>query len=160
MACYAYSVLTRWFSSVYSGAESRTSSDQMAKQVVTASSVTPGEVNDSSQLPETTYDIPDIVQPTKRKGGDTDKRRGHRQSDNYSSRDMQFYYGPCTQCICQHKINRRYGGLIDLWWRSYVHLDKEPGKLYSVKTKGGRNSDSAWRNHHENIAPLLQNVFC
>ena len=48
-------------------------SDQMAKQVVIASSVTPGELNDSSQSPETTYDIPDIVQPTKRKGGDTDK---------------------------------------------------------------------------------------
>ena len=32
MACYAYSVLTRWFSSVYSGAGSRPSSDQMAKQ--------------------------------------------------------------------------------------------------------------------------------
>ena len=69
MACYAYSVLTRWFSSVYSGAGSRPSSDQ----VVIASSVTPREFNDSSQLPETTYDIPDIVQPTKRKGGDTDK---------------------------------------------------------------------------------------
>ena len=73
MACYAYSVLTRWFSSVYSGAGSRPSSDQMAKQVVIASSVTPREHNDNSQLPETTYDIPDIVQPTKRKGGDTDK---------------------------------------------------------------------------------------
>ena len=45
----------------------------MAKQVVIASSVTPGEFNDSSQSPETTYDIPDIAQPTKRKGGDTDK---------------------------------------------------------------------------------------
>ena len=45
----------------------------MAKQVVIASSVTPGEFNDSSQLPETTYDIPDIVQPTTWKGGDTDK---------------------------------------------------------------------------------------
>ena len=45
----------------------------MAKQVVIASSVTPGELNDSSQLPETTYDFPNIVQPTKRKGGDTDK---------------------------------------------------------------------------------------
>ena len=45
----------------------------MAKQVVIASSVTPREINDSSQLQETTYDIPDIVQPTKRKGGDTDK---------------------------------------------------------------------------------------
>ena len=73
MECYAYSVLTRWFSSVNSGAGSRPSSDQIAKQVVIASSVTPRELNDSSQLPKTTYDIPDIVQPTKRKGGDTDK---------------------------------------------------------------------------------------
>ena len=76
MECYAYSWLTRWFSSVYGaygGAGSRPSSDQMAKQVVIASSVTPRELNDSSQLPETTYDIPDIVQPTKRKGGNTDK---------------------------------------------------------------------------------------
>ena len=45
----------------------------MSKQVVIASSVTPRELNDNSQLPETTYDLPDIVQPTKRKGGDTDK---------------------------------------------------------------------------------------
>ena len=73
MTCYAYSVLTRWVSSVYSGAGSRPSSDLMAIQVVIALSVTPGEFKDSSQLPETTYDIPDIVQPTKRKGGDTDK---------------------------------------------------------------------------------------
>ena len=73
MACYAYSVLTRWFSSVYSGAGSEPSSDLMAKQVVIASSVTPREFNDSSQSPETTYDIPDIVQPTKLQGGDTDK---------------------------------------------------------------------------------------
>ena len=58
---------------MYSGAGSRPSSDKMAKQVVIASSVTPREFNDSSQLPETTYDLPDIVQPTKRKGGDTDK---------------------------------------------------------------------------------------
>ena len=40
-----------------------------------------------------------------------------------------------------------------------MHLDKEPGKLYSVQTKGGRNSDSAWRNYHENNAPLLQTYF-
>ena len=45
----------------------------MSKQVVIASSVTPSELNDNSQLPETTYDLPDIVQPTERKGGDTDK---------------------------------------------------------------------------------------
>ena len=72
MACYAYSVLTRWFSSVYSGAGSRPSLDLMAKQVI-ASSVTPSEFNDSSQLPDTTYDLPEIVQPTTRKGGDTYK---------------------------------------------------------------------------------------
>jgi hypothetical protein len=53
MACYAYSVLTRWFSSVHSGAESRSSSDLMAKQVVIASSVTPMEFNDRSPLPTT-----------------------------------------------------------------------------------------------------------
>ena len=45
----------------------------MAKQVVIASSVTPGEFNDSSQLQETTDDIPDIVQPTNQKRGDTFK---------------------------------------------------------------------------------------
>ena len=68
MAWYAYSVLTRWLSSVYSGAGSRTSPELMAKQAVIASSVTPGEFNDSSQLQETTYDIPDIVQPTRYPG--------------------------------------------------------------------------------------------
>ena len=66
-------MLTRWFSSVYSGAGSGPSSDQMAKQVAIASPVAPREHNDSSQLPETTYDIPDIDQLTKQKGGDTDK---------------------------------------------------------------------------------------
>ena len=45
----------------------------MAKQVVIASSVTPRELNDNSQLPETTYDLPEIVHSTKRKAGDTDK---------------------------------------------------------------------------------------
>ena len=71
MECYAYSVLTRWLSSIYSGAGSRTSSDLMSKQVVIASLVTPGELNDSSQLQETTYDIPDIVQPTGKEGKQT-----------------------------------------------------------------------------------------
>jgi hypothetical protein len=76
MACYrdAYSVLTRWISSVYSGAGSEQSLDQMAKQVVIASSVTPEDVNDVSLSQETTYDdVPNIVQPTDRKGGDTCK---------------------------------------------------------------------------------------
>ena len=40
-----------------------------------------------------------------------------------------------------------------------MHLDKELGELYSVQTKGGRNLDSAWRNYHENNAPLLQTYF-
>ena len=45
----------------------------MSKQVVIASLVTPVELNDSLQSPETTYDIPEIVQPTKQQGGDTVK---------------------------------------------------------------------------------------
>ncbi len=75
MACYAYSVLTRWFSSVYSGAGREPSLDQVVKQVVIASSVTYREVNasDQSHLPETTHDIPDIVQLINRKERDTDK---------------------------------------------------------------------------------------
>ena len=71
----------------------------MAKQVVIASSVTPREFNDSSQLQETTYDTPNIVQPTKRKGGDTDKGiiipaetfnfiMGHAQSEFVSTRSI------------------------------------------------------------------------
>ena len=70
---YVYSVLTRWFGSVCSGAGSRPSENQMAKQVVIASSVTPMDVCDGSHLQETTYDVPDIVQPTSRKGGDPRK---------------------------------------------------------------------------------------
>jgi hypothetical protein len=58
---------------VYSGAGGRPFSDQMSKQVVTASSVTPIDVNERSRLPESTYDIPDIVQQISRKGGDTNK---------------------------------------------------------------------------------------
>ncbi len=59
MACYAYSVLTLWFGSVYSGAGSEPSLDQMAKQVVIASSVTPKDVDDALLSQENTYDIPD-----------------------------------------------------------------------------------------------------
>jgi hypothetical protein len=73
MACYAYSVLNRWFSSVYSGAGSEPSVNRMAKQVVIASSVTPKDFNDALLSQETTYDIPDVVQPTDRKGGDSSK---------------------------------------------------------------------------------------
>ncbi len=73
MACYAYSVLNHWFSSVYSGAGSQPSVNQMAKQVVIASSVTPKDVNDAILSQETTYDISNVVQPTDRKGGDNRK---------------------------------------------------------------------------------------
>jgi hypothetical protein len=45
----------------------------MAKQVVIASSVTPKDVNDALLSQGITYDIPDVVQPTDRKGGDNRK---------------------------------------------------------------------------------------
>ncbi len=45
----------------------------MAKQVVIASSVTLMDVNDVLLSRETTYDIPNAVQQTDRKGGDTRK---------------------------------------------------------------------------------------
>ncbi len=45
----------------------------MVKQVVIASSVTPKDVNDILLSQETTYDIPDAIQQTNRKGGDTSK---------------------------------------------------------------------------------------
>ncbi len=73
MACYAYSVLTLWFSSVYSGAGSEHSINQMAKQVVIASSATSKDVNYVLLTQETTCDIPDVVQLTDKKGGDTSK---------------------------------------------------------------------------------------
>ena len=73
MACYAYSVLTRWFSSVYSGARSETPLEKESKQVVVTSSVTPSEVNNISHSPETIYDIPDSYQLSNRKQGDTVK---------------------------------------------------------------------------------------
>ena len=40
MVCYAYSVLNRWFSSVYSGAGSEPSVNQMVKQILLAKIVT------------------------------------------------------------------------------------------------------------------------
>ncbi len=57
-------MLNRWFSSVYSRAGSEPSVNQMAKQVVIASSVTPKDVNDAILSQETTYDIPDVVRIT------------------------------------------------------------------------------------------------
>ena len=73
MACYAYSVLTQWFSSVCSGAGSETPLSKESKQVVIASSMIPMEVNDKSSRPETTDDVPESCQEPNRKGGDTAK---------------------------------------------------------------------------------------
>ena len=55
MACYAFSVLNRWFSSVYIGAGSEPSVNQMTTQVVIASSVTPKDVNNAILSQDTTY---------------------------------------------------------------------------------------------------------
>ncbi len=38
-------------------------------------------------------------------------------------------------------------------------LDKEPGTLYPVLTKGGGNSDSAWSIINEYNTPLLQKIY-
>jgi hypothetical protein len=73
MACYAYNVLTSWFSSVYCRAGSETAWSQQSKQVVIASSMTPMDVNDISSRPETTDDVPESCQEPIRKGGDTAK---------------------------------------------------------------------------------------
>ena len=73
MVCYAYSVLSRWFSSVCSGAGSETPMSKESKQVVIASSMTPMDVNDISSRLETTVDVPDSCQGPDRKGGDTAK---------------------------------------------------------------------------------------
>ena len=69
MACYAYRVLTQWFSSVYSGAGSETPLSKESKQVVIASSMTPMDVNDISSRLETTVDVPDSCQEPDRKRG-------------------------------------------------------------------------------------------
>ncbi len=58
---------------MYSGAGSEHSLNQMEKQVVIASSVTSKDVTDALLTQETTYDIPFVVQPTERKGGNTSK---------------------------------------------------------------------------------------
>ena len=72
MACYAYSVLTQWFSSVCSGTGSETPLSKEPEQVVIASPMTPMDVNDISSL-ETIADVPDSCQEPDRKGGDTAK---------------------------------------------------------------------------------------
>ena len=72
MACYAYShgVLTQWFSSVCSGAESETPLSKEWNQIVIVSSMTPMDVNDISSRLETTVDVPDSCQEPDRKGGE------------------------------------------------------------------------------------------
>ena len=54
MACYAYRVLTQWFSSVCSGAGRETPWSKESNQVVIASSMIPMEVNDRIS-PKTDY---------------------------------------------------------------------------------------------------------
>ncbi len=73
MACYAYSVLTRWFSSVYCWAGRETALSKQSKQVVIASSMTPMDVKDVSSRLETTNDVSESCQQPNRKGGDTSK---------------------------------------------------------------------------------------
>ncbi len=73
MACYAYSVLTRWFSSVYCRAGCETALSKQSKQIVIASLMTPMDVNNISSLQETTNDLPESCQEPNRKGGDTAK---------------------------------------------------------------------------------------
>jgi hypothetical protein len=79
MECYAYShyhsVLTRWFSWVYSGAGSETLLSKESKQVVIASAMISMDVNVISSWLETTDDVPDSCQEPDRpgKGEDTAK---------------------------------------------------------------------------------------
>ena len=123
----------------------------MAKQVVIASSVTPREFNDSSQLPETTYDISDIVQPTEQKGGDTDKViiipvetcnfiMGHAHSAFVSTRSIEDME---DSLICDGRATCTLTKTLE-----NCTLCKQ--KVVEIQTA----------HHHENIAPLLQNVFC
>jgi hypothetical protein len=58
---------------VHDGAGSRTSVDQKFDQVMSASSMTPRDVQGWSFFPDTTEDIRYELQSSKRKGGDTDE---------------------------------------------------------------------------------------
>jgi hypothetical protein len=111
----------------------------MAKQVVIASSVTPKDVNDVLLSLETTYDIPDAVQPTNRKGGDTSKvvivpvemaysiiGRGHSAFVTTRSEEESE---ACLIC----------GG------GAMCTLTKSLKKLLIVQTKDSSNSDSTCR---------------
>ena len=125
----------------------------MAKQVVIASSVTPREFNDSSQLMESTYDIPDIVQPTKRKGGDTDKViiipvepcnfiMGHAHSAFVSTRSIDDME---DSLICD-------GGATYTLTKNLENCTQYKQKVVEIQTAHCATI--------ENNAPLLQNLFC
>jgi hypothetical protein len=143
MACYAYSVLTQWFCSVYSGAGSEPSLNQMAKQVVIASSATPKDVNDALLTQEPTYDIPDVVQLTDRKGGDTSK------VIIIPVEAANFITG---KAHCAYVTTRSEEDLEDC-----LICD---GGATCILTKGRRNSDSAWNYLDALYSPMLQSVLC
>ncbi len=46
-----------------------------------------------------------------------------------------------------------------MWRRSYMHLDKDPWKLYTVLTEGGRNSDCTRSDNHVYSTPLSLDVL-
>jgi hypothetical protein len=73
MACYVFSVLTSWLSSVYCGAGSETALSKQSEQVVMASSMIPMDFNDISSRQETSVNVPESCQESSWKGGDTAK---------------------------------------------------------------------------------------
>ncbi len=90
------------------------SAEQKFNQVAAASSMmTPRDVRvqDGLLAPETTRDdIPDELQSSKRKGGDSDEAKFY----PVSNPGRECYHGPCTKRICQHKTTRGIGGSIDV----------------------------------------------
>ena len=137
---------------MYCGAGSETPLSKESKQVVIASSVTPRELNDSSQLPDTTYDLPDIVQPTKRKGGDSDKViiipvetcnfvMGHAHSAFVSTRSIDDME---DALICD-------GGATCTLTKSLENCTQCKPKVAKIQT-----AHDATKNN----APLFQNFFC
>ncbi len=81
---------------------------QMGKQVVIASSVTPKDVNDATLSQVTTYDIPDVVQPTDRKEGDNSK------VIIIPAETASYITGKNTRRVRHHQIRRRIRGFFDL----------------------------------------------
>ena len=154
MACYAYSVLTHWFCSVYSGAGSETPLSKESKQVVIASSMTPTQmdVNDISSRQETTDNVPESCKEPDRKGGDTTKLitipaetanfiMGRAHSAFVSTRsvsDMQ------DALICD-------GGATCTLTKTLENC--------TGQTKGGGHSDGAGCDTHVYNTPLSQDVL-